>query len=420
MTYRALRAAGFQGRIHLPGEERYELERLPWNRAFDPRPDVVAEATGPEDVRAAVQVARALGLPVSVQSTGHGTVSSAAGGLMLRTSGMARVTVDPSWRTATAGPGALWSDVIAAAAPYGLAPLSGTPWVGVTGYTLGGGAGWLSRAYGLAADSVVRADVVTADGEPLTIGPDEHPDLFWALRGGGGNFAVVTALTFRLYPVERVFAGMTLHPVERAADTLAAYRAWAPDESDESNTAVLVMRLPDGGRALGVRAVCLASAEEARRLLAPLLDAAGEPVGGGMAELSFAEAGTAIAGPPSPPMAVSQHFDLVEDLPDDLVGALLGSGARAVEVRHWGGAMARPGADAGPAGHRDVPFSVLTMGERVDLKGHATGGTFLNFLTDPSRTASAYTAGDHARLAQVKKAWDPDRVLRPGHAILPG
>ncbi|MFI6595170.1 FAD-binding oxidoreductase [Nonomuraea sp. NPDC050536] len=413
MTYRALRAAGFQGRVHLPGEERYELERLPWNRRFDPRPALVAEPTGAEDVRAAMAVARDHGLQVSVQSTGHGAVTSDEGGLLLHTSAMGRVSVDPHARTATAGPGALWSDVIAAAAPYGLAPLSGTPWVGVAGYTLGGGTGWLSRKYGYAADSLVRAEVITADARLVTVGPDHHPDLFWALRGGSGNFAIVTELTFRLYPVERLFAGMTLHPFERAADTLAAYRDWAADEPDESNTAVMLMRRPDGGRVLAVRAVWLGADPS----LKPLLEAAGEPIGGEMREMTFEEAGLALAGPPRPPMAMTQHIELAEDLPDDLIGALLESESEAVEVRHWGGAMARPDADAGPIGHRDVPFSIISAGEPADVGEHATGGTFLNFLADPGRTASAFTPENHAWLIQVKKAWDPDRVIRAGHTI---
>ncbi|NUR85192.1 MAG: FAD-binding oxidoreductase, partial [Nonomuraea sp.] len=302
MTNTALRAAGFQGRISLPGEQRYEQERLPWNRRFDPRPGIVAEATCAADVRAAVLVAGEHGLRITPQSTGHGTITSAEGGLMLRTSQLSRVSVDPHAATATAGAGALWSDVIAAAAPYGLAPLSGTPWVGVAGYTLGGGTGWLSRKYGFAADSLLGAEVVTADGRVLRVSRDAEPELFWALRGGSGNFALVTELTFRLYPVERVVAGMTFHAFERAADTLAAYRDWAWDEPDELNTAVMVMRMPDGNRALAIRAVCL---DDSAELLRPLLDAAGEPLNGGLAELSFAEVGTALAGPPRPPMAMT-------------------------------------------------------------------------------------------------------------------
>ncbi|WP_327090857.1 FAD-binding oxidoreductase [Nonomuraea sp. NBC_01738] len=205
--------------------------------------------------------------------------------------------VDPLTRTASAEPGALWSDVIAAAAPYGLAPLSGTPSVGVTGYTLGGGAGWLTRLYGYAADSLLAAELVTADGELLTADADSHPDLFWALRGGSGNFGVATRLDFRLYPVERVAAGMTMHAFDRAGDTLAVYREWAMKQPDTLNTAVILIRMPGGPPMLALRVV---SVEDAGRTLAPLLEAAGEPISGGLAEMTFARA-------PRPPADGAEH-----------------------------------------------------------------------------------------------------------------
>ena len=171
--------------VLLPGDTRYETERLSWHRTVDPRPAVIVEAATPQDVQAAVLSARLNDLPFTVQATGHGTLTPADGGLLLKTSRLAGVHVDPEHRIARVGPGARWSQVIDAAAPYGLAPLSGTAAVGVAGYTLGGGAGWLSRKYGFAADSLLSAEVVTADGRQLTASAEEHPDLFWALRGGG-------------------------------------------------------------------------------------------------------------------------------------------------------------------------------------------------------------------------------------------
>ncbi|WP_240506224.1 FAD-binding oxidoreductase [Thermoactinospora rubra] len=395
----------FTGPVHLPDAGAYDEARLAWNRAVDPRPALVAEAAGERDVRAAVSFARERGMPLAVQATGHGMLVANEGALLLKTSRLTGVRVDPQRREATAGAGALWTDVIAAAAPYGLAPLSGTPWIGVTGYTLGGGLGWLSRRYGLAADSLLRARVVTADGELRTA---EDGDLLWALRGGSGNFGVVTELTFRLYPVERVHAGLTLHPIERTAETLAVYRDWALEEPDTLATGVLLMRMPDGSRVLGVRSFAVEGGE---RALGPLLAAAGEPLSGGRGEQTFAEASATLA-PVHPPMPVRHRFELFRELPDDLVTLLAHSPPDVVEIRHWGGAFARPG---GPAGHRDVPFSILTAGD-VELP-HATGGSFLTFLTDPARTADAYTAANHARLVELKKSWDPDTVFRPSHLI---
>ncbi|GGO63445.1 FAD-binding oxidoreductase [Nonomuraea cavernae] len=428
----------FDGNLHLPGDERYDAERLAWNRALDPHPALVAEAAHVRDVRAAVMTAREHGLPFAVQATGHGTHVPADGGLLLKTSRLAAVHVDPERRTARAEPGALWSDVIAAAAPYGLAPLSGTPAIGVTGYTLGGGTGWLSRLHGYAADNLLRAELVTAGGETVTAGPAQHPELFWALRGGGGNFGVVTALEFRLHPVAEVYAGMTLHSVDRAAATLARYREWAPAEPDELNTSVILMRTPGpDGWALAVRACHAGPADEGRRLLAPLLEAAGPVTAGGFATMTFGEAATAFGGPAPQPMAVRQHLELLHQVPDDVIETVLavtGSPIAAVELRHWGGAMARPAPDAGPVGHRDVPYSVIATAMpdgpgdpalsslrdlAAGLRPHATGGSFLNFLTDTARTRDAYTVADHERLTEVKRAWDPGNLFGRTHNIPP-
>jgi FAD/FMN-containing dehydrogenase len=404
------------------------------------------------DLDAAVAQAKLLAgegdLPFAVQSTGHGTYVPADGGVLLKTARMNAVEVDAASRTATAGPGARWSDVVAAAAPFGLAPLSGTLSVGVTGYTLGGGAGFLSRTHGLAADALVRADIVTSDGRVLNVSGDEHPDLYWAIRGGGGNFGVVTSLEFLLFPVSRVYAGMSFFAADRAAHVLTYYRDWALDEPVELNTAVMVMRMPDaphlpealrGRPVLGLRAFCLADARRARKHLSSLLDVSGPPLLDGMAEHSFADASAALSGPPHPPTAVDQRFELFDDVPGDVVSALAHAAetpVTAVELRHWGGAMAQPRGNAGPAGHRDAPFSVIATAMAGDVgqlaagtsalddfvsrvRPHATGGSFLNFLNDPRRTSSAYTAANYQRLAKVKRDWDPENVFGLNHNIPP-
>jgi FAD/FMN-containing dehydrogenase len=315
------------------------------------------------------------------------------------------------------------------------------------GYTLGGGAGLLARTFGFAADSVLRADVVTAEAESLSVSAAQHPDLFWALRGGGGNFAIVTALEFRLNPVSRVYTGTSFHPIERAARTLVRYREWALREPEESNTSVTLMRLPDGpqvpeplrGRpVVAVRATYHGTSDAAESALSPLLSAAGAPLMGGFRSTSYAEVST---GPAPTPTASRQHMDMFADLRDEVINTLVASVTdyadpvvRAVDVRHWGGAMARPGPDAGPVGHRDVPFSAVAMAPLAEpgrsevasaaiddlaarLCPYATGGTFLNFLADPSRTRTAFTQDNWRRLAEVKRAWDPDNFLRLNHNI---
>ena len=202
----------------------------------------------------------------------------------------------------------------------------------MTGYTLGGGTGWLSRKCGFAADSMLEAQVVTADGALRTASASENPDLFWALRGGGGNFGVVTSMQFRLYPITRVYAGMSLYGIAGARDTLARYREWALQEPDELNTAVMLLRLPPvpqvpeqlrGTRVLAVRVFALAAPEDARPLVEPLLEVAGPPLLDGLAERDFITASAATAGPPPPAMAVRQHVDLFRDVPDGMLDAMV-------------------------------------------------------------------------------------------------
>src|SRR4051794_27618186 len=251
-----------RGPLHRPGDAAYDALRRSLQPALDPHPALVVEAYGATDVRAAVVAAREYGLPFAVQGTGHGTHVACDGGVLVRTGAMATVLVDPDRRVAHVGAGARWADVLAAAAPFGLAPLSGSdPSVGVAGYTLGGGLGWLARRHGLAADSLRRAEVVTADGGVVTASAAEHPDLFWALRGGGGGFGVVTALEISLHPVRRVYAGTAWFGIERAGETLARYRDWIASAPDALSTAVLLTEL-DGERALALKVMHAGEAPE--------------------------------------------------------------------------------------------------------------------------------------------------------------
>ncbi|MES9602125.1 FAD-binding protein [Actinomadura sp. NPDC000929] len=381
-----------------------------------PAEPLTVDATGPADVPAAVLASRERGLPLTVQATGHGTVVPPDEGLLLRTARMSRVLVDPSRRVARAEAGARWSHVIAAAAPLGLAPLSGShASVGVTGYTLGGGVGWLSRRFGFAADHLLRAELVTADGRHLTADADHHPDLFWALRGGSGNFGVVTSLEFRLHPVSTVYAGVALFPAERAAEILTQFRDDAATRPDALSVSVALADHADHGRVVVLRAVYAGTAEDGARALRSLLKVAGPPLHDSFRTMPYAET-ESLGG--TPPL----HFHLYADLPDALISAIARSDASGIEVRHWGGAMACPAPGTGPVGHRDVPFSLTIEGSAADaapLAAFATGGSFLNFLHDTSRTATAYTPEDFRRLREVKRAYDPQNVFHRNHNIRP-
>jgi FAD/FMN-containing dehydrogenase len=368
---------------------------------------MIVDATTSADVRTAVLTARARNVPFTVFATGHGGAMPAHEDLVVATTaGLGGVLVDPDRATAWVGAGARWGDVIAAAAPFGLAPLAGTsPTVGVVGYTLGGGLGWLSRRFGFAADSVVRAEVVTADGELRTVSADREPDLFWAIRGGGANFGAVTGLEFRLHPVSTVYAGTATFPLDRAADVLAWYRDNAASMPDELTANVVLTK-----ESVAIRGMYAGVAQDARRALAPLWRVAGAPVTDGWRAMPYTESGT--VGGTAP-----RNFRMLADLPDAVLTAAIDAvrgDANAVEVRHWGGAMARPDADAGPISHRDVPFSVVVDGPAelaAPITAHATGGSFLNWLADPTRTDTAYTAADHARLRELKLAYDPTNLF---------
>lgn len=421
----ALRGA-IAGAVHEPGDAGYDQHRKPLLPTLDPRPAVVVEARSTADVQAAVRTAREHDLPFSVQATGHGTFVPNDGGLLLKTTAMSSVFVDPRRQVVRVRPGTVWGDVLAATRPYGLAPLSGSsPTVGVTGYTLGGGMGWLARKHGFAADSVISADIVTADGALLTVTAERHPELFWAIRGGGGGFGVVTSLEFRVYPVAQVYGGISWFDISRAADALRVYRDWAAAAPDEMSSAFMLARVPDvdampaelrGRRAVGIKALYTGRADDAERLLRPLRLAAGSPLVDGFRSMDYADA--AMGGTPA------RFFDFFPALGDEVVDTVVAAAdaGSTVEIRHWDGATGRPGPNAGPVSHRGVPFSVILdqpTPELVDrLRPHGIGGAFLNFLADPARTAAAYTPADYARLCSVKAAYDPTGFLGQGHAAL--
>jgi FAD/FMN-containing dehydrogenase len=410
-----LLGAGFNGAIRLPGDAEYDVQRKSVIPTVDSRPLVVAEAYSRTDVQAAVRAARDYGVPIAVQATGHGTRVPADGGVLLKTTQMTAVLVDPERRIAKVAPGARWGAVLEAAGQFGLAPLSGSSKdVGVTGYTLGGGVGWLARKYGFAADSVIRAEIVTADGRFVTASAEHHPDLFWAIRGGTGNFGIVTSLEFRLYPVRQVHAGIVYYGIDRAAEILRRYRDWTTTIPNELSTAVVLTRVPGTEqRAVAIKVMYAGAADVAEHLLKPLFEVAGDRLAGELKTIEYGAA--AMGGTPA------RHLDFLDVLTDDVIDVLTGfddEDAPTVEIRHWGGAMAHPGPGAGPVGHRDASYSLI-----VDRELHGllpdSGRTFVNFLGDPGRADTAYTPENLRRLREVKRAYDPGNFFHLNANIRP-
>ena len=273
----ASRIEGFAGDQFAPGDDGYDEARRVYNGLIDRQPGLIARATGPADVAAAIAAARAQGLEVSVKGGGHSVAGRALtdGGLMIDLSGLKAIDVDADARTVTAGPGVIWGELNEATQAHGLAVTGGViSTTGIAGLTLGGGLGWLMPKYGLALDNLLSAEVVLADGRVLTASADENADLFWGLRGGGGNFGVVTSFTYGLHEVgPTITGGLIAHPLAAAGEFLRFYREWTAGIPDELMAVAALVDAPDGsGAKLGAVAVChIGPPEQAERDLAPLL-----------------------------------------------------------------------------------------------------------------------------------------------------
>jgi FAD/FMN-containing dehydrogenase len=348
-------AVDLDGTLVRPGESAWDDARRAWQLAVDQRPAAVVLAGSTRDLALTVRAAGRLGLQVATQSTGHNAapLGDLSGSILLRTSGLRGVTIDPVSRTARAEAGALWGDVTDAAASYGLAALAGSSRdVGVAGYTLGGGLSWLARSHGLACNSVTALEVVTADGIARRVDAEQHPDLFWALRGGGGATAIVTALEFRLHPVTTVQAWVLFFPVDRAGEVLQAWRAWLPSVPDSVTTVGRVLHfppLPDlppqlAGQSFAVVELTSQLDEAGTRALIAPLRALG-PSLDTVTTTAVADLGRLHMDPDGP---VPAHGDglLLRRLPAEAIDEVVrlaapGTPLLSLEIRQLGGALTR-------------------------------------------------------------------------------
>jgi FAD/FMN-containing dehydrogenase len=455
-TLEELRAR-LQGAAYTPGEEGYDEGRKAFNLNAHQHPAVVVVAEGAADVIAAVRLARDLGLGIGVLATGHGVAAPCEGGVLINTSRMKGVRVDPEARTARVEPGALWRDVIPEAQAHGLAGLLGsTSGVSVVGYTMGGGFGWLGRKYGFNADSVREADVVTAEGELIKVSAYENADLFWGLKGGGGNFGIVTSLEFALYPLTEVYGGDLFYPVEMARGVLEFYGGWAETLPDEMTSAVAFLNIPPiphipeplrGGSFIAVRGCyCGDRPEEGEGLLAPWRERFGEPVVDTFGVMPYA-AMDSISMDPVDPIGAYGHSELLHQLSPEAIetlvevaGADSGSPLILLELRQLGGALTRPPADLSPMGHSDSLFIMNGIGATPTpevaqavqanlayvaeaVRPHASGATYVNFMdldgATPERVRAAYSPEDWERLVALKERYDPENVFRFNRNIPP-
>lgn len=439
--------------VTLPGDRGYDDGRRAWNVAVPQQPAAVAVPRTVEDVRTVVRAAARSGMTVTTQTTGHAAASlgqhSLQNTVLIRTHELRGVHIDPANRLARVEAGVSWEEVVAAAAVHGLAALHGSaPDIGVAGYTLGGGLGWYARSHGLACNSLVGAEVVLDGGDVVRADARTSPDLFWALRGGGGNFGVVVALELELFPIPDVVAGMMLWEIDRAEDVVAAWAAWCADAPAAATTSLRALRFPPlpelppflSGRSLIVvdGAVQLPD-DEAAALLAPLRALA--PEMDTFARVPTAELLRMHMDPEQPTPSVGAGGVLAH-LDDAAVAEFLtqaGPGAEApflVELRHLGGALATDSGSAEVGALAGIDGSHLLLAVDIAPTPEAaaagqvraeqlldafapwsTGQPFLNLVERPVDPATAFGAQTWERLRQVRRQVDPHGRFLANHAI---
>jgi FAD/FMN-containing dehydrogenase len=436
--------------IVLPHDSNWDEARRAWNLAVDQQPAAVALPESAEDVQAVVRWARSRGLRVAPQGTGHNAhpLGSLSHTVLLKTERMRGVEIDAPARRARVEAGVLWAEVTSAAAGHGLAALAGSSAdVGVVGYTLGGGISWLGRRYGLAANSVTAVELVNADGELIRADAEQNSDLFWALRGGGGSFGVVTALEFTLYPITQVYAGILFFPLERGADVLRAWRRWVDTVPDEVTSIGRFLQfpplpaLPDhlrGQSFVVVEAASLLGQDatdellRSLRALGPQLDTFKTMPVHELKHLHM---------DPEQPVPGAGDGMVLADVTDAAIDALVqtaGAGSHSpllsIELRHAGGALGRSAPGGGATSSIDGRFVLFAVGmaptpeagaavkAHVELVQNAlapwdSGRAFGNLATKRERGERLFGDLTYRRLQTVKAAVDPDDVFRSNHPV---
>jgi FAD/FMN-containing dehydrogenase len=433
------------GTVILSHDEDYDDARTVWNGRVNRYPALIVRCATAADIAVAVRFARANNLRVSVRGGGHNVTGSAIveGGLAIDLRGMKKIDVDPENHVARVQPGVVWGEFFRETGKYGLATTGGqVGTVGVPGVTLGGGIGWLTRKYGMTIDNLIGAEIVTAEGEILRADDLHNPDLFWAIRGGGGNFGVAASFEFRLHPVSTVVAGMVLHPIVAASDVLKFYRDYTRDAPDELTTMAVLHHLPHVGHVVSIGACYSGDPEEGMRVVQPLLEF-GPPVGGQIGPMPLTVLQSMFDEGGKVGMRHHMRSGMLNELSDDAIDAIvhkaldMTSHLSQVHIVQLGGAMARvaPGATAFP--HRDARYMVAAMSAWAhdedddhnigwiealwaSAEPYTTGGVYVNYLSNegPARVRAAY-GENYARLSAIKAKYDPTNFFHVNQNIQP-
>jgi FAD/FMN-containing dehydrogenase len=421
-----LRAA-VRGRVLLPGDAGFDAARRPWNLAVEQPVEAVVEAADADDVAALVRYARSAGVAIATQPNGHGATGRTGGAILLRTRRLDGLEIDPAARRARVGAGVASGRLQAAAAPHGLTGLPGSsPVVSVAGVALGGGLSWFGRAHGWVADSVIAFEIVDAEGRRRRVAADVDPDLFWALRGGGGDIAVVTSLDLALHPAPHLYGGRMLWPAVHAPEVMDAYRQITAAAPDELTVWLDLLHFPGADPMVAVDVTYLGPAAEARDLLRPL-DRLARPLSDGRAVMPVSELG-AITAEPTDPGAGRSRAELLTELDDGAVKALLADPIApllSVQIRHLEGAFTRP--SDSPHGPLTEPYALYMFGIPTDpetadaVKGKQatladalpiSGRKPFTFLNPEETAANAFTPDALARLRRIKAHNDPHNTIR--------
>jgi FAD/FMN-containing dehydrogenase len=453
-TVQALNGA-FAGELIGPDDGGYESARRVWNGMVDRRPAIIARCAGEDDVVAALGFARDHGLAVAVRGGGHNVAGNALcdGGVVIDLSRLKEVAVDPGRRTAHVQPGVLLGELDRATQAFGLAtPTGNVSMTGVAGLTLGGGLGWIARKHGPACDNLLSARVVTADGERVIASAGENPDLLWGLRGGGGNFGVVTSFEYRLHPVgPEVIAGGVLHAFSDAPEVFRFFADFVATAPDELSVTASTFRAPPGmpiaperhGELVTMLAVCWAGDLAAgERVLRPLRSF-GRPLADLVAPMPYAtlQSGSDAAYPSGQQNYWKSHY--VDEMTDGAIATLMDHAPRmssplsSFYFQHLGGAISRPGIDTAAFGHRHAgfDFAILTAWEdRAEDAEHITWarefaaamqpyatGVYVNNLgvEGADRIRAAYAPATYERLVALKDVYDPHNVFRLNQNVAP-
>ena len=436
----------FKGRILLPEDDDYDETRKVWNALIDRRPAAILRAADRDDVVSGIRFARERALPVTVRGGGHNVAGLAVadGAVMIDLADMRGVAVDASARTTTVQGGALWGDVDGATGEHGLHVTGGhVSSTGVGGLTLGGGIGWLHRKYGLASDNLLEAELVTADGKIVVASESQNEELFWGLRGGGGNFGVVTSFTFRLHPVDVILGGFLLFPHNRAKEIVEGYDAFVDGCPDELTTSLMMTTAPEedpipaelqGQRIVQIVVCHCGDLEDAQRALRPLRDLGGADLIQPMPYTALQTAFDEGFGAGHLVYWKSANFNSL----DGAVDRIIETDAFATAIMNMGGAISAQAEDATAFSQRQARYTYVSIGltdDHADVDAqkatvrHAydaveayTSGAYVNFLgVDEARegASAAYSSATHDRLARIKKTYDPDNFFSINTNIVP-